>query len=219
MNGRRGARGRGADAARRDRLRMDISREACRLFWEQGVDATTGDRIARAVGVSTRTLWRHFRNKESCAEPIVTRGAAWETAVLRRWPPHLSLEVHLAAEARRYARAATDLDRLDDLLATRMAVLAATEPAVRTAWLMARDQARRELAEAIAHRTRRPPDDLQVLLYAAAASASVRVLHETVGAALLTGADPEDFADTPHRVARAVRSATGGAVGDPTEAV
>ncbi|WP_432081469.1 TetR/AcrR family transcriptional regulator [Streptomyces sp. WAC 04229] len=218
MDGRFSAEGGKVGAHRRHRVRLEVSREASRLFWEQGVDATTGDQIAAAVGLSTRTIWRLFRNKESCAEPVVTRGVAWEMSVLRRWPPHLSLEEHFAAEVLRYGRGATDLDRLDDLLAMRMAVLAGTEPAIRTAWLMARDQACREMAEVIALRTRRPADDLQVLLYAAAVAAAVRVLNESIGAALLAGADPRDFADAPRLVARAVRSATGGAVGGPTTA-
>ncbi|MBQ1162338.1 helix-turn-helix transcriptional regulator, partial [Streptomyces sp. A73] len=81
---------------RRHRLRLEISREASRLFWERGVAGTSGDRIAEAVGLSTRTVWRHFRSKESCAEPIVAQSVAWELAVLRSWPPHLSLEEHFA---------------------------------------------------------------------------------------------------------------------------
>ncbi|MFE9687071.1 helix-turn-helix domain-containing protein [Streptomyces sp. NPDC006285] len=46
---------------RRRRIRLEVSREATRLFWKQGVDATTGEQIAEAVGLSVRTIWRHFR--------------------------------------------------------------------------------------------------------------------------------------------------------------
>lgn len=59
------------------------------------MNATTGDRIAEAVGLSTLTIWRHFRSKESCAEPIVTQGVEWGTSALRSWPRHLSLEDQL----------------------------------------------------------------------------------------------------------------------------
>ncbi|OEV12241.1 TetR family transcriptional regulator, partial [Streptomyces nanshensis] len=59
----------GMSEQRRRRVRLEISREAARLFWKQGVDGTSGDQIAEAVGLSTRTIWRHFRSKESCAEP------------------------------------------------------------------------------------------------------------------------------------------------------
>ncbi|MBO8190309.1 TetR/AcrR family transcriptional regulator [Streptomyces oryzae] len=200
---------------RRHRLRLEISREAARLFWEQGVEATTGDQIAEAVGLSTRTIWRHFRSKESCAEPIVMQGVEWEMSMLRSWPAERSLEEHLSAESMRYAREAGDVERADDALAMRMIRLADTEPCVRTAWLMACDQVEREMAEIFAVRLQLPAGDLQVRLHAAAASAALRVINEDIGAALLVGADPRTFADAPERVAHAVRNATGGAVGDP----
>ncbi|MEU0843056.1 helix-turn-helix domain-containing protein [Streptomyces sp. NPDC005962] len=200
---------------RRHRLRLDVSREASRLFWAQGVDATSGDQIAEAVGLSTRTIWRHFRSKESCAEPIVMRGVEWEMATLRSWPPQLSLEVHFAAESNKFGREASDVERMDTELAIKMIRLADTEPAIRTAWLMACDQVEREMAEIIAGRLGLPAEDLDIRVHAAAASAALRVLNEHIGAAILEGTDPRDFADAPARIARAVRTATGGAVGDP----
>ncbi|WP_328356288.1 TetR/AcrR family transcriptional regulator [Streptomyces sp. NBC_00445] len=216
MAGTASTKGRGGMSdQRRHRLRLDVSREASRLFWAQGVDATSGDQIAEAVGLSTRTIWRHFRSKESCAEPIVMRGVEWEMSTLRSWPPQLSLEVHFAAESNRFGREASDVERMDTALAIKMIRLADTEPAIRTAWLMACDQVEREMAEIIAQRLGLPAEDLDVRLHAAAASAALRVLNEDIGAALLEGADPRDFADAPARIARAVRRATGGAVGDP----
>ncbi|MFF1699591.1 TetR/AcrR family transcriptional regulator [Streptomyces sp. NPDC058257] len=200
---------------RRDKLRLEISREAARLFWEQGVDATSGDQIAEAVGLSTRTIWRHFRNKESCAEPIVTRGVEWEMRTLRGWPANLSLEEHFSTEAGRFRREADPVELADNALAMRMIRLADTEPPLRTAWLMACDQVEREMGGIVAKRLGLPADDLQVRLHAAAASAAFRVLNEHIGAALLDGADPVQFADAPQRVADAIRRATGGAVGDP----
>ncbi|MFE2375835.1 TetR/AcrR family transcriptional regulator [Streptomyces sp. NPDC059398] len=200
---------------RRHRLRLEISREASRLFWERGVDATSGDQIAEAVGLSTRTIWRHFRSKESCAEPIVTQGLEWEMRTLRDWPAHLSLEERFSEEVSRYGREAGAVELADNALAMRMIRLADTEPALRTAWLMACDQVEREMAGIIAKRLGQPATDLQVRLHAAAASAAFRVLNEDIGAALLDGADPAEFSDAPARVAAAIRRATGGAVGDP----
>ncbi|GAA2060799.1 TetR/AcrR family transcriptional regulator [Streptomyces albiaxialis] len=205
----------GMSDERRRRLRLEISREAARLFWQQGVDGTSGDQIAEAVGLSTRTIWRHFRSKESCAEPIVTKGVEWEMSMLRNWPPELSLEDHLIEETRRYAREATDADRADDGLAIKMINLADREPAIRTAWLMACDQVERELAGYLSARLKLPADDLQVRLHAAAASAALRVINEDIGTALLNGTDPREFADAPHRVAQAIRNATGNTIGDP----
>ncbi|MFS8199838.1 TetR/AcrR family transcriptional regulator [Streptomyces sp. CWNU-52B] len=207
--------GGGMSDQRRYRLRLEISREASRLFWEQGVDATSGDQIAEAVGLSTRTIWRHFRSKESCAEPIVTRGLDWEMSTLRSWPPALSLEEHFAAETRKYGREASAVEVADNTLAMKMILLADKEPAIRTAWLMACDQMEREMTEIIGPRLALPADDLDVRLHAAAAAAALRVISEDIGAAILGGADPRDYIDAPERIARAVRRATGGAVGDP----
>ncbi|MEV6125245.1 helix-turn-helix domain-containing protein [Streptomyces violaceusniger] len=216
MAGTASTKGRGGMSdQRRHRLRLDVSREASRLFWAQGVDATSGDQIAEAVGLSTRTIWRHFRSKESCAEPIVMRGVEWEMSTLRSWPPQLSLEAHFAAESNKFGREASDVERMDTELAIKMIRLADTEPAIRTAWLMACDQVEREMAEIIAGRLGLPAEDLDVRVHAAAASAALRVLNEHIGAAILEGTDPRDFADAPARIARAVRAATGGVVGDP----
>ncbi len=203
---------------RRHRVRLEISREASRLFWEQGVAATSGDQIAEAVGLSTRTIWRHFRCKESCAEPIVSQGVDWEMSTLRSWPPQLSLEDQFLAEATRFDHEASDLERVDTALAIKMIRLADTEPAIRTAWLMACDQVEREMAKIIARRLQLPAENLEVRLHAAAASAALRVINEDIGAALLEGADPQAFVGTPDRIARAVRRATSGAVGDPVTA-
>ena len=107
------------------------------------------------------------------------------------------------------------MKRMDTELAIKMIRLADTKPAIRTAWLMACDQVEREMAEMIAGRRGLPAEDLDVRVHAAAASAALRVLNEHIGAAILEGTDPRDFADAPARIARAVRTATGGAVGDP----
>ncbi|MFJ8751523.1 TetR/AcrR family transcriptional regulator [Streptomyces sp. NPDC102441] len=206
---------RGMSERRRHRLRLEISREASRLFWEQGVDATTGDRIAEAVGLSTRTIWRHFRSKESCAEPIVTQGVEWEVSLLRSWPRHLSLEDHLAAEVVRYGNDAGAAEHADSLLAVKMIRLADHEPSIRTAWLMACDQVEREMTAIIAERLGRPAGDLSVRLHGAAASAAFRVINEELGAIVMRGVVHVDLEhDVIRRVARAVRDATGGAIGD-----
>jgi AcrR family transcriptional regulator len=206
----------GMSEQRRRRIRLEISREAARLFWAQGVDGTSGDQIAEAVGLSTRTIWRHFRSKESCAEPIVAQSVEWELATLRSWPPHRSLEEHFAAEAKRLAVEINPSEQADAGLGVKMIRSAETEPALRTAWLMACDQVERELARVIATRLGAPPDGLDVRLHAAAASAALRVINEYVGAGLLDGADPRELGDESFAfIADAVRTATGGAVGDP----
>lgn len=210
--------GGGMSEQRRVRLRLEISREAARLFWEQGVAATSGDQIAEAVGLSTRTIWRHFRSKESCAEPVVMQGVVTLLSVLRSWPRQSSIEDHLAAELGRLRHEAPPVDLADEVLAMKMIRLADTEPALRTAWLMACDQTEREMCVIIGGRIERPADDLEVRRYAAAAAAVVRVLDEHIGAQILSGADLTEYSDVKtlsRQFARAIRTATGGVVGDP----
>ncbi|MFD6433687.1 TetR/AcrR family transcriptional regulator [Streptomyces venezuelae] len=211
---------RGMSEQRRARLRLEISREAARLFWEHGVAATGGDRIAEAVGLSTRTIWRHFRSKESCAEPVIMQGVVTLLGVLRRWPRESALEDHLDAELAgiRLGHEQPPVTLSDELLAMKMIRLADTEPALRTAWLMACDEVERELRTIIGERLERPPDDLQVRMYAASAASVVRVLDEHIGSAALAGDDVTEFEGVTalaRRYARAIRTATGGAVGDP----
>lgn len=212
-----GGRGRGGmSEQRRRRVRLEISREAARLFWAQGVDGTSGDQIAEAVGLSTRTIWRHFRSKESCAEPIIAQSVEWELATLRSWPAHRSLEEHFAVEAQRLVSGISPAEQADTVLGIKMIRLADTEPALRTAWLMACDQVEHELAAVIGTRIGLPPDDVRVRLHAASAAAALRVINENVGAGLLAGVPASELGDENFAfIADAVRTATGGAVGDP----
>src|SRR5690349_5137704 len=71
--------------------RLAVSRHACALFWERGVAGTSGDDIAAAAGLSTRTIWRYFRSKEACVEPLLAKSVQRFIGVLDRWPPELSL--------------------------------------------------------------------------------------------------------------------------------
>lgn len=211
----------GMSEQRRLRLRLEISREAARLFWKQGVADTSGEQIAAAVGLSVRTIWRHFRNKESCAEPIVTQGVEWFMNVMRDWPRRSSLEDHIVAELKRRASEVDPAELADEMLATQMIALGDTEPAIRSAWLMACDQVEHELTGILASRLGRPADDIGIRLHAAATAAAMRVMDEDIGAKLLAGTDLAQFKDlsaVSARVAHAIRTATGGAVGDPVEA-
>ena len=198
--------------------RSRIVEEAARQGSVRGLAAVSLNNVAEAVGLSTRTIWRHFRSKESCAEPIVAQSVEWELATLRSWPLHRSLEEHFATEAKRLVSEISPSEQADAGLGVKMIRLAETEPALRTAWLMACDQVERELAAVIATRLGVKPDGLQVRLHAAAAAAALRVINEYVGAGLLDGTDPRKLGDESFAfIADAVRTATGGAVGDPVQ--
>jgi AcrR family transcriptional regulator len=200
---------------RHQRLRLEISREAARLFWEHGVAATSGEQIANAVGISVRTLWRYFRNKESCAEPVLAQDVEEFVAVLRRWPREVSLEDHLVEWATNRPKN-PDQQSYDDAV-IKMTVLGKKEPDLRAALLMTNDRIERELVEIIANRLRRPTDDLEARLHAAATTAVLRVISEDVCAALMAGVDRASIGNPIGRMAQSVRIATGGVVGDPVE--
>jgi AcrR family transcriptional regulator len=200
---------------RHQRMRLEISREAARLFWEHGVAATSGEQIANAVGISVRTLWRYFRNKESCAEPVLAQDVEEFVAVLRRWPREVSLEDHLVEWATNRPKN-PDRQSYDDAV-IKMTVLGEKEPDLRAVLLMTNDRIEREMADIIANRLHRLADDIEVRLHAAAATAVLRVISEDVSAALMAGADPTSIGNPIAHMAHAVRVATGGVVGDPVD--
>jgi AcrR family transcriptional regulator len=203
---------------RRELIRLEVSRAAARLFWEQGWDHTTGDQIGDAVGMSSRNLWRYFRNKESCIEPIIGDCVGWFTAVLERWPRALTLEEHFTAELREHAQVSDARQVGDDVLSVKMIKLADTEPSIRAVWLTACDQGERALVEVIASRLPATTARSEVRMHAASAAAVLRVINEQMARDLLAGeTERVEVADIASTFAHAVRVATGGAVGDAVD--
>jgi AcrR family transcriptional regulator len=191
--------------AQRALRRLAISRHAVRLFREHGVTETTGEQIAHAAGVSERTLWRLFRAKEACVEPVLTIALDDFVAVLRSWPVHLELDEHLRAAY------GTELGAsLDDAGAVLAVVrLTRDEPGLRAVWLVLHERAERTIAAALAARLDRPDDDLDVRLRAAAVNAALRVLTDdlawTVADDAVTPAALEHHRD---RLAETLRTLT-----------
>ncbi|WP_235038718.1 TetR/AcrR family transcriptional regulator [Kibdelosporangium aridum] len=155
----------------RQQQRLEISRHAVRLFAEQGVAATSGEQIARAAGVSERTLWRYFPTKESCVEPLLTKMIDAFQSVLRAWPPDLDLIEHLRAAY---------MPVLDSSSADIAAVLAVVrmthdEPALRAAYLMLRERSEDTFTEVLAERMGLPSDTFEVRVQAAAMNAALKI--------------------------------------------
>ncbi len=199
-----------------EQTRLAISRAAAQLFWDQGVAATTGEQIAAHAGVSVRTVWRHFRTKESCAEPIVDHSWSWFLAAWQRWPLDISLADHIAHE--RAQRRPTPQEAADDKASAQMIVLSHTEPAIRTAFLMSCDELEQALAPVVARRLGLAPDHLDVLVHTSAITAVVRVISEQTIVAVITHGKRPPENKTYARITRAVHDATGGAIGGPVGA-
>jgi AcrR family transcriptional regulator len=186
---------------RRSLQRLEISREAIRLFREQGVEATSAEQIAAAVGLSVRTFWRYFRSKEACVEPLLTLSVDAFVDTVRRWPADLSLEQHLVQGYRPAEQAAPG-----DLEAA-MAVIAMSpgEPALRAIWLVIYERAEPVLAQVIAERLGRAPGELAVRVQAATLAAALRIASEDLAAGV---------GDPVARLSDAIRAATHGVLDD-----
>lgn len=157
---------------RKAELRFQIASEAVRLFASQGVTGTTGEQIAQAVGISSRTLWRHFPSKESCVLPLLAAGLESAVDQLRHWPADTGLldfvtqSLH-AGELPAVAPVILDLIRMTT-----------TDPALRAVWLQAHDDALPVLAQLLAQRTGTSPDDLRIKVHAATLNGALRAAAE-----------------------------------------
>lgn len=157
---------------RRIALRLDIARAAVQLFLDRGVTATTGDQIAQAVGISTRTLWRHFPTKESCVRPLLGAGLDIAIEQLQHWPPDTGLLDFLMSSCQRQTLPVPEPAILDLIRMT------LTEPALRAVWLQAHDDALPVLRALFADRSGANPEDLRVRVHAATLNGALRAAAE-----------------------------------------
>jgi AcrR family transcriptional regulator len=195
--------------------RLAVSRYACALFWERGVSDTSGDDIASAAGLSTRTIWRYFRTKESCVEPVLAKSLDRFLAVMDRWPPELSLAEHLAMDI--VAHPLTPQDIEDEVSAMRIATMTPSEPALRTAYLMVHDEMERGLIPVIAKRLDLPEHGLTVRLCAAAVTGAFRVIDEDVSRTVVVERMQVTQNEALSLMDRAIRDATNGRLGAPVQ--
>lgn len=191
----------------RQRQRLDISRHAVRLFAAQGVAATTGEQIARAAGISERTLWRYFRSKDSCVEPLLTTMVDAFQEVLRAWPTGVALAEHLRASYTPLLGAPSDRDIEAVLQVVRMT---RDEPALRATYLMLRERAETTLADVLADRVGAPADSLDIQVRAAAVSAVLRVATDRLADAAGTGLTADALDRHREQLADALGRITGG---------
>jgi AcrR family transcriptional regulator len=168
---------------RRTALRLEIARAAVRLFATQGVTGTTGEQIAQCVGISARTLWRHFPTKESCVRPLLTAGLDAATDQLRHWPPQVPLLDYLTDSCRRGTLPSVDPAVLDLI---RMTV---DEPALRAVWLQAHDDALPVIAGLLAARAGTSADRLQVKVHASMVNGALRIAAEDFAAKCANGGE------------------------------
>lgn len=156
--------------------RLAVSREAVRLFREHGVAGASGERIAQAAGMSERTLWRLFRSKESCVEPVLSTAIDGFRAALLAWP----VELDLAEYLRVTSESASPATRADTDAALAVVRMSRDEPGLRAVWLLLQERAEPTFAEVIGPRMGLPADAPEVRVQAAVTNAALRVLADDV---------------------------------------
>lgn len=162
--------GPGLRELKKQRTRVAIQAAALELIARVGYDATTCEQIAAAAEVSPATFFRYFPTKEDVVlqddyDPLMAAAVAARPA--RERP----------IQAVRRALGAT-LGQLPDheMVAIRERTrLLLSVPALRARLHEQSEAARAALADVLASRMRRPPDDLAVQAIAAACAAAVSV--------------------------------------------
>lgn len=186
---------------RKAATRLEIAREAVRLFADRGVAATTAEEIAAAAGISQRTLWRYTSSKELCVRPLLTYALDFVIALMRSWPRDRPLAEAVVGTSTPQADGARDADAeaLRDLVR-----LTRTEPGLRAVWLQVHHDAEPAFAEVLAERAYHEPDDLEPRVQATLLNGALRVAVEQWA----WGADPQPLplSGTIHRALAIARS-------------
>ncbi|VFR50797.1 Transcriptional regulator, TetR family [plant metagenome] len=188
-----------------DDARLKVARLAAALFLERGLGGTSGDDIAEAAGISKRTVWRYFRTKESCVEPLFAQSWQRFLAGLRRWPREMPLEPHLADCFDLKHQSVEEIS--DGLLIVLLIAKLPDEPELRSTWLLSYQGGEAEMAAIIADRLGLSPTDFDVRLCAVAVMGAVRTIDETISQAAIRDRQvftPEDVVAQMSRAIRAV---------------
>lgn len=130
-----------------------------------------------------------------------------------RWPEHLSLAEHMAANMRDNPLTPDEL--ADEVSALQITVLSLDEPSLRTALLLVHDQLERDFLPVVARRLALPLDHLTVRLCAAAVTGALRVVDEDVGRRVIVEKEKVSQKEALDLVDRAILDATNGRLGGP----
>lgn len=198
-----------------EQARLAVARHAADLFWRDGVEKTSGDAIAAAAGLSKRTVWRYFRSKEACIEPLFMVTGLRFIQLLRAWPRNATIEAYLNDTLSGMLQSEQEIR--DGVAVARLISLLKTEPAIRSAYLMASAQAEDDLVPIIAARAGLDCQDFDVKLCAAAAMAAVRVVDEDICIATFTHGRIFEHREVCDLLSAAIRTASTLPICDPVD--
>lgn len=190
--------------SRLETTQLSVARAAARLFIERGFAATSGGEIAEAAGISERTVWRYFRNKESCVAPLLAQSWTAFAQQLQRWPRHVSIEAHLADCFDLEKQSAEEI--ADGILIVRLIATLPEEPDLRSIWLLSYHGGEEEMMAVIGDRVNRSRDDFDVRLCAAAVMSAVRTIDETISLAAIRYRQTFTTAEVVAQLSRAIRA-------------
>jgi AcrR family transcriptional regulator len=185
---------------------INVARCAARLFLDKGVAETSGDQIAEAAGISRRTLWRYFRTKESCIEPLFALTSQRFAEKLAKWPLDMSVE--------RFLEIAYDFSKIDGKeiedgkLVVHLIARLDEEPSMLEPFFMATRMTEIAMARVIAFRLDMSPTEFEVRLCAATVAAGMRIVDETISRAAVRYGQIPTVEETNDRLAQAIRRAS-----------
>ncbi|MGA8016796.1 MAG: TetR family transcriptional regulator [Candidatus Dormiibacterota bacterium] len=148
------------------RTRASIQQEAMRLFRERGYEGTTVEDIAEAAEVSPSTFFRYFPTKED----VVLRDD-YDELLLQGFlgqPPEMTPIQAVRATLRSFASLEADLSEEQRELESLRTALTFSVPEVRARMIDELTRTFRLLAEAVAERAQRTPDDHRVRAFTGA---------------------------------------------------
>jgi AcrR family transcriptional regulator len=155
---------------KKQRTRVAIQEAALTLIAQDGYDATTCEQIAAAAEVSPATFFRYFPTKEDVVlrddyDPLMAAAVAARPA---RERPFLAVR-------RALAETVGQLPDHEMVTVRERTRLLLSVPALRARMHEQSEAARVALADVLATRMGRPPDDLAVQAIAAACAAAISV--------------------------------------------
>ena len=145
------------------RTRAAITEHALRLFREQGYHATTVEQIAAAAEVSPSTFFRYFPSKED-----VVLGDDFDVRIFEAFDRQPAALTPVAAVRAAIREAITAYDPAEWAEFREMSALAMSVPEIRARSLDELARTIDTMADAMAKRTGRAPQDLAVRTYAGA---------------------------------------------------
>lgn len=148
---------------KKEKTRRTIQEEALKLFAAQGYEATTIDQIAEAAEISPSTFFRYFATKEDVVlqddyDPLLIQ-------MFVEQPPELSPIAALRKTMHEIFERLYDEDKAELLQRSKLQLFT---PALRARLMATQMTTLNAVAQALAQRTGRDEDDLEVQAFAGA---------------------------------------------------